>query len=118
MRLFYVLLIIGFFVYSFSKGSNSRDDGRYTINGSVENFAANGKVVYLIKANTGLRLDSAIVSDGKFVFTGSYSSPAMFDIVMNQPSLHVFEILAEDADVTVKLTENPVVTSNGLNGEV
>ena len=118
MRRFCILLVIVIFVSSWSKASNRSDDSRYIINGSVGNIADNGKMVYLIKANTGLRLDTAIVSDGKFIFTGNYKSPAMFDIVMNQSSLRVFEILAEDAVVTVKLTENPVVTSKGLNGEV
>ena len=49
----------------------------YTVNGS---FTENGRKVYLIDQLTETAIDSAVVSDGKFAFTGSAAQDALLAV--------------------------------------
>jgi len=46
------------------------DKNNFVINGTVSNEIANGEIVFMTDYNTGLIIDSAAVSRGKFIFKG------------------------------------------------
>ena len=50
---------------------------RYVVSGT---FAADGKTVYLIDELTGKKIDSTVVADGKFSFTGTAAQDALMAI--------------------------------------
>ena len=54
--------------------SMAQSQAKYTINGT---FAENGKTVYLIDELTEQKIDSVVVSDGKFAFTGTADKDAL-----------------------------------------
>lgn len=49
----------------------------YTVNGTLPDSTANGKMVYLANRNNNQTLDSTLVVDGKFTFTGKMDTATL-----------------------------------------
>lgn len=50
--------------------TDTKQSSAYTVNGTVPDSTANGKMIYLYNRNTNQKMDSTLIADGKFTFTG------------------------------------------------
>lgn len=58
----------------------------YTVRGEVRDSSANGKVIYIMRYDDSKMIDSTVVEDNRFVFTGESEEPAFcrIDITMKE----------------------------------
>lgn len=93
----------------------------YTVTGSVEGID-DGSTVYLVKAGRGemIRLDSAIVANGKFSFKGTQDTAAMRYIVASTPEGPGMgmEFFLENGNIQVKLSETESTATGTPNNEI
>lgn len=95
----------------------SCDSNSYTINGTVADEKINGLEIYMFDYDTRKNIDTAVVKDGVFTFTGSFKSPALLRIGDSKRNYYA-NLLAENANITVELKKGSVVSSKGINGEL
>lgn len=106
-----------FTIFTFSLLLLSCNKNSCTINGTVTDENLNGKALYLSDFYTNQKLDTTLVVDGKFTFTGSYNLLTRLRID-DENNNYYANILSENEDITVKLADKSIVSSNGINGEL
>ncbi len=74
----------------------------YVLNGIVPDGVDNGEVVYMTDYNDGLIVDSAVVSDGKFVFKGVADSAAARSLTLRNLQANV---ILEKGTMTVDMAD-------------
>jgi len=87
----------------------------YVVEGVVPDASYNGKMVYMRDYDTGERIDSALVTNGKFKFTGSVESPMICSLRLDQ--LLAFIIL-ENGKITVDIAVRESANGTPLNNEL
>lgn len=92
---------------------------QYNINGTIDGESIDGDTIYLSTNNGNKHLDTTVVKDGKFTFSGKFESPATLRISDINHKYYA-NLLAENLDIAVVLAEGnaSTVTSNGLNNEL
>lgn len=90
----------------------------YVINGSVED-AADGDMVYLgrIDKRQIIHVDSAVVSNGTFVFKGQQDSVANYYLTWNDESMGL-DFFLENGTITVNLSEENGSATGTPNNDI
>ena len=85
----------------------------YTINGTVSDTTLNGNKVYLTDMASRNVLDSAVIANGKFTFTGK-ADTALICQIQSRP--YRMELVLENGDIAVEMgeTDNPLNDSFAL----
>lgn len=84
----------------------------YTINGTVSDTALNGNKVYLTDMASRNVLDSAVIADGKFTFTGK-ADTALICRIQSRP--YRMELVLENGDIAVEMGETTKCSGTPLN---
>lgn len=84
----------------------------YTINGTVSDTALNGNKVYLTDMASRNVLDSALIADGKFTFTGK-ADTALICRIQSRP--YRMELVLENGDIAVEMGETTKCSGTPLN---
>jgi len=87
----------------------------YLVEGVVPDESYNGKMVYMHDYDTGERIDSALVTNGKFKFTGSVESAMICSLRLDQ--LRAFVIL-ENVKISVDISVLGSANGTPLNDEL
>lgn len=88
----------------------------YTIEGTAPDSTFNGQTVYLADYAKEKRIDSTVVENGKFTFTGVIDTPSIYRIELGR---NFGNVIAVNEAITVVMDKNPAsVSSNGLNGQL
>ena len=74
----------------------------YTINGTVSDTSLNGNKVYLTDMASRNVLDSAVIANGKFTFTGK-ADTALICQIQSRP--YRMELVLENGDIAVEMGE-------------
>ena len=74
----------------------------YTINGMVSDTTLNGNKVYLTDMASRNVLDSAVIANGKFTFTGK-ADTALICQIQSRP--YRMELVLENGDIAVEMGE-------------
>ena len=72
----------------------------YTINGTVSDTTLNGNKVYLTDMASRNVLDSAVIANGKFTFTGK-ADTALICQIQSRP--YRMELVLENGDIAVEM---------------
>ncbi len=116
-KLFLVLIAV---LTCFSCTSNT-SKGEYVINGTINNLGENTQILLIHQQNNGVeKIDTTIVKDGKFSFTGIQKEPEIYIISVNNldsiaitdPMFQVLliepgKILVDVVDNTIKVSGTP-----------
>lgn len=84
----------------------------YTINGTVSDTTLNGNKVYLTDMASRNVLDSAVIANGKFTFTGK-ADTALICQIQSRP--HRMELVLENGDIAVEMGETDKRSGTPLN---
>ncbi len=84
----------------------------YTINGTVSDTTLNGNKVYLTDMASRNVLDSAVIADGKFTFTGK-ADTALICRIQSRP--YRMELVLENGDIAVEMGETTKCSGTPLN---
>lgn len=84
----------------------------YTINGTVADSTMNSKTAYLHNYSTDKVIDSCVITDGKFTFTGNADSAVVLRVYAGRTYAN---ILSENGKIEVKLDRPSVVSGAPLN---
>lgn len=84
----------------------------YTINGTVSDTSLNGNKVYLTDMASRNVLDSALIADGKFTFTGK-ADTALICRIQSRP--YCMELVLENGDIAVEMGETTKCSGTPLN---
>ena len=84
----------------------------YTINGTVSDTSLNGNKVYLTDMASRNVLDSALIADGKFTFTGK-ADTALICRIQSRP--YRMELVLENGDIAVEMGETTKCSGTPLN---
>jgi len=84
----------------------------YTINGTVSDTSLNGNKVYLTDMASRNVLDSALIADGKFTFTGK-ADTALICQIQSRP--YRMELVLENGDIAVEMGETTKCSGTPLN---
>lgn len=84
----------------------------YTINGTVSDTSLNGNKVYLTDMASRNVLDSAVIADGKFTFTGK-ADTALICRIQSRP--YRMELVLENGDIAVEMGETTKCSGTPLN---
>lgn len=88
----------------------------YTIQGTAPDSTFNGKVAYLYDYAKDNPVDSAIVENGKFTFTGVIDTPSVFRVELAR---NYANIIGVNEIIDVSMDQNPAsVSGKGLNGQL
>ena len=87
----------------------------YVIEGVVPDDSYNNKMVYLLNIETNKRVDSALVADGKFTFTGAVDTAAISRLVLDR--LNVIIIL-ENGKISVDMAVPASAKGTPMNNEL
>lgn len=93
--------------------TDSRQSSTYTVDGTVPDSAANGKMIYLYNRNTDQKIDSTLIADSKFTFTGSMDT-ATLCMVQSGRDLYTTFIL-ENGKIFLDLSKPNHPTGTELN---
>lgn len=84
----------------------------YTINGTVSDTTLNGNKVYLTDMASRNVLDSAVIANGKFTFTGK-ADTALICQIQSRP--YRMELVLENGDIAVEMGETDKRSGTPLN---
>lgn len=84
----------------------------YTINGMVSDTTLNGNKVYLTDMASRNVLDSAVIANGKFTFTGK-ADTALICQIQSRP--YRMELVLENGDIAVEMGETDKRSGTPLN---
>lgn len=84
----------------------------YTINGTVSDTTLNGNKVYLTDMASRNVLDSAVIANGKFTFTGK-ADTALICQIQSRP--YRMELVLENGDIAVEMGETDKRLGTPLN---
>ena len=84
----------------------------YTINGTVSDTTLNGNKVYLTDMASRNVLDSAVIANGKFTFTGK-ADTALICQIQSRP--YRMELVLENGDIAVEMGETNKCSGTPLN---
>ncbi|MGL5317170.1 MAG: redoxin domain-containing protein [Bacteroidales bacterium] len=88
----------------------------YSISGTAPDSTFNGQYVYLHDYVNGKMVDSSLVENGKFSFTGVADTPTIYRMILGRSYSNV---IAANEEITVALDPNQsTVSSTGLNGQL
>ena len=85
----------------------------YTVSGTVQDTAANGKTIYILRYDDNARIDSTTVQDGKFTFIGSADTAHFCYIDVNRSEYANF--ILEPGFITVDLQAHDAPSGTPLN---
>lgn len=84
----------------------------FTVNGTVADTTLNSQTVYLMDYSTNKQVDSTIITDGKFTFTGNADSMVIVRISAGRAYAN---ILVEKGVIDVKLDSHSKISGTPLN---
>ena len=84
----------------------------YTINGTVSDTTLNGNKAYLTDMASRNVLDSAVIANGKFTFTGK-ADTALICQIQSRP--YRMELVLENGDIAVEMGETDKRSGTPLN---
>lgn len=88
----------------------------YTVKGTVADSLFNGKYVFLVNSATGKPIDSSLVTDGQFTFTGPTDSLDIMRIALSRA--YSADIIAQAGTILVELKDGSTVSGTPLNEEL
>lgn len=88
--------------------------GNYTITAEIPTDDFEGLTAYLVNFDTGEKIDSAMVDNGKAVFSGSIAAPALARIIIDGNRMG--SLIVENADIKTTFTpQGPLASGSPLN---
>ena len=87
----------------------------YTIDGTVSDSTLNGNTIYLADMASRNTLDSAVITNNKFKFTGK--ADTAFVGMLQVPSFYRMGFIVENGHIAVELGETDKVSGTPLNDE-
>lgn len=88
----------------------------YTVEGVVSDSSANGKTIYMMRYDDNRRLDSAVVKDNRFTFTGSVDTASLCRIDVSR--MEFGNLILEGGHITVDLKNYNQPSGTPLNDEL
>lgn len=98
-------------------GASCGNKNAYTITGTLADTTANGKTVYLRDYNEEKVIDSAIVTNGKFTFTGTIQSDSIRRIDIKQ-TRHYANFIIEPGNIILNLEPGKYTTSGTPKNDI
>lgn len=118
MNLFTKKTAFGLFVAAVVlSGASCGPKNAYTITGILQDSTANGKTIYLKDYNSEKPVDSAVVADGKFTFTGTIQSDSIRRVDIPRTRYYANFIL-EPGNITLNLEPGKYKMSGTANNDV
>ena len=87
----------------------------YTVEGVVSDSSVNGKTIYMMRYDDNRRLDSAVVKDNRFTFTGSVDTASLCRIDVSRSEFA--NLILESGDITVDMKNYNQPSGTPLNDE-
>ena len=87
----------------------------YTIDGTVSDSTLNGNTVYLTDMASNNVLDSAVIADNKFQFTGK-ADTAFIATLQSRP--YRMHLIVENGNISVEMGESDKLSGTPLNDEM
>ena len=87
----------------------------YTIDGTVSDSTLNGNTVYLTDMASNTVLDSAVIADNKFQFTGK-ADTAFIATLQSRP--YRMHLIVENGNISVEMGESDKLSGTPLNDEM
>ena len=85
----------------------------YTVEGVVSDSSANGKTIYMMRYDDSRRLDSTVVKDNRFTFTGSVDTASLCRIDVSRTAFA--NLVLESGKITVDLENYNQPSGTPLN---
>ena len=85
----------------------------YTVEGVVSDSSANGKTIYMMRYDDSRRLDSTVVKDNRFTFTGSVDTASLCRIDVSRTAFA--NLVLESGKITVDLENYTQPSGTPLN---
>ena len=85
----------------------------YNVNGSLPDKAFDGRYIYLINYEDDKKVDSVIITDGKFAFKGSIDTAALYRVDVGQGVFSSF--ILENAAINIDMTKPYGAKGTSLN---
>lgn len=85
----------------------------YTVTGNIPDTTFNGKTLYIYDRDNELALDSTVIADGAFTFTGKIDTPALCFVQVNRQLYTNF--MLENGTITLDLEHPNQPTGTPLN---
>lgn len=92
------------------------NDHHYTVSGTVQDTAANGKTIYILRMDDRVPVDSTTVQDGKFTFLGTADSVMLCQIDLGDTEFGCFVL--EPGRITVDLIGHDNPSGTPLNDDL
>ena len=87
----------------------------YTVEGVVSDSSVNGKTIYMMRYDDNRRLDSAVVKDNRFTFTGSVDTASLCRIDVSRSEFA--NLILESGNITVDMKNYNQPSGTPLNDE-
>lgn len=87
----------------------------YTVEGMVSDSSVNGKTIYMMRYDDNRRLDSAVVKDNRFTFTGSVDTASLCRIDVSRSEFA--NLILESGNITVDMKNYNQPSGTPLNDE-
>ncbi len=84
----------------------------FVINGTVEDANLDGKTIYLWDYDKDTRIDSAVIAEGAFSFSGLLENPALLRLEL-QPSLFAYILTENGNTISVVMGDPSIIDDNG-----
>lgn len=94
----------------------ARHSGEYTVEGEVSDSSANGKTIYILRYDDNRRVDSTVVKDNKFTFTGTADTASFCRIDVTRSEFADF--ILEGGNIRVNLKEYNRPSGTAQNDEM
>ena len=101
-QVFYVVaLVLAGLMGACAPGGNAP---AYTVEGMVSDSSANGQTIYLMRYDDNRRVDSAIIQNNRFVFSGTVDTASLCYIDLRRTAFA--NLILEEGNIAVDLTED------------
>ena len=103
-NVFYVVGVLLAGLLEMSACTSGGNAPAYTVVGVVSDSSANGKTIYITRYDDNKRLDSTVVRDNRFVFTGTVDTASLCYIDLRRTAFA--NLILEEGNIAVDLTED------------
>lgn len=95
---------------------HAQSHGTYTVRGRVDNPRADGRTIYIKRADDGRAIDSTIVTGGRFFFTGRVDTAELCRVAVGYNAYGYF--ILEDGNIDVDLTNHYSPSGTPMNDKM